>query len=484
MTSANRLQPIAHVIGLLLVGLSAVMLVPAAVDLVAGHADWQVFLVSAGVTCFIGVLTTIASRGADPRIDRWQGFLLTTLSWVVVVLFGALPFMFAAEGLSFTDAVFESMSGFTTTGATVITGLDFYPPGLLLWRSLSNWVGGIGIVVMVMMMLPFLRTGGMQLFQTESSDKSGKLFPRAVDFAKRIVVAYGLLTLLCAIAYGMAGMGTFDAVNHAMTTLATGGFSTKDASFAFYEEAAIHSVGVVFMAAGALPLVYYVRVAGGGRLLDDPQVWRFLLVLAICIAAMTLWVWLQLGKPPMEALRLAAFNVTSIVTDTGYASADFSAWGSFAVGGFFVFYLIGGCAGSTSGAIKIFRWHVLFMAVRRQMLTLVQPHRVVVSRYGDRAVDEELMGAVISFFFLYIVTLGALSLLCMATGLDPLSSVSAVAESMANAGPGLGQVVGPATNFASIPEAAKWILCFAMLAGRLELLTVFVVLTPGYWRRS
>lgn len=483
MNTRSRIQPVAHVIGLLLIGLSAVMLVPAAVDLIARHDDWQAFLISAAVTLFAGAMTTLATRGAAAPIDRWQGFLLTTLTWVAVVVFGALPFVFADDGLSFTDAVFESMSGFTTTGATVIVGLDSRPPGLLLWRSLSQWVGGIGIVVMAMMMLPFLRTGGMQLFQTESSDRSGKLFPRAIDFANRIAAVYVLLTMLCAIAYGAAGMGAFDAVNHAMATLATGGFSTRDASIGFYGSAAIEWIGVAFMAAGALPLVYYVRVASGGRLLDDPQVWRFLLMLAGCIAVMTGWVWLHVGREPAEALRLAAFNVTSIVTDTGFATADFGTWGSFAIGAFFVFYLIGGCAGSTSGAIKVFRWHVLFMAVRQQLLTLVQPHRTVVARYGERVVDEPLMAAVISFFFLYIVTLGGLSLLCMATGLDFLSSVSGVAQAMANAGPGLGELVGPAANFASIPTAAKWILAFAMLAGRLELLTVFVVLTPGYWRR-
>lgn len=484
MNTFQRIRPVIFVVGLLLVWLSIVMLIPAVTDLAWGNPDWQSFLVSAGITAYAGVSMALSGRARTMQIDRWQGFLLTTICWIAIVGFGALPFVFAHDGLTFTDAFFESMSGFTTTGSTVIVGLDTYPPGLLLWRSLSQWFGGIGIVVMAMMMLPFLRTGGMQLFRTESSDRSGKLYPRAIDFAYRIGAAYVLLTLACAIGFGAAGMNAFDAVNHAMTTLATGGFSTKDASVGFYHNDAVEWVGVVFMAAGALPLVYFVRVATGGRLLDDPQVWRFLAMLGTGIALMAVWVWLHVGEGPLDALRLAAFNVTSVVTDTGFATADFGSWGSFAIAAFMVFYLVGGCAGSTAGGIKTFRWQVLFIAVRRQMLTLVQPHRTVVSRYGEQIVDDDLMASVISFFFLYMLTLGVLTLLCTATGLDFLSSISGVAQAMANAGPGLGELVGPAGNFAGVPTVAKWILSFAMLVGRLELLTVYVVLLPSYWRAT
>jgi trk system potassium uptake protein TrkH len=484
MIASGRFGPILYVVGFLLVGLGGVMLVPATIDLSVANPDWWTFLAAAVATVFVGGSLALANRGDEFHLDLPQGFMLTTMAWLAVVSAGASPFVFAQNELPVTDAFFESMSGFTTTGSTVILGLDQYPPGLLLWRSLTQWFGGLGIVVMAIMMLPFLRIGGMQLFRTESSERSDKIFPRAVQMGRWIASTYLLLTLLCAISLKLAGMSWFDAVNHAMTTLATGGFSTKDASIGFYQNPTIEWIEVVFMTSGALPLTFYIRAAlqGPRSMLEDGQVWIFLAVLGTAVLAMTFWVWLHLGEPVSEALRLAAFNVTSILTDTGFASTDFSLWGSFAIGAFFLFYFVGGCAGSTAGAIKIFRWRILFSSVRSQFHSMHRPHEVMVATYGGRPLTPALIASVVNFFFLYILTFATLSLAMMLFGVDFLSSVSGVAQAMANAGPGLGALIGPAANFASLPDPAKWILSFAMLFGRLELFTILVLLTPAFWR--
>jgi trk system potassium uptake protein len=484
LVSPGRFGPILYVVGFLLVGLGCVMLVPALIDLSLANSDWRTFLAASATTVFLGGSLVLAHRRDDFRLNLSQGFMLTVLAWLAVASAGALPFLFAQNALSFTDAFFESTSGFTTTGSTVIIGLDQYPPGLLLWRSLTNWMGGLGIIVMAIMMLPFLRVGGMQLFRTESSERSDKIFPRAVQMGRWIGSTYLLLTLLCAISLKLAGMSWFDACNHAMATLATGGFSTKDASIGFYNSPMIEWIGVLFMTSGALPLTFYIRAAlqGPRSMLEDGQVWIFLAVLGTAILAMTLWVSLHLGAPVSEALRLAAFNVTSILTDTGFVSTDFSLWGSFAVGAFFLFYFVGGCAGSTAGAIKIFRWRILFSSVRRQFHSMRRPHEVMAATYSGRRLTPELIASVVNFFFLYILTFAALSLALMLFGLDFLTSVSGVAQAMANAGPGLGDIIGPAGNFAALPDSAKWILSFAMLLGRLELFTILVLLTPAFWR--
>ena len=484
LIASGRFGPILYAVGFLLMGMGCVMLVPALIDLAFGNPDWRTFVAAAMTTVFLGGSLVLANRGDHVRLDLPQGFMLTTLAWIAVSSVGALPFVFAQNALSIADAFFESTSGFTTTGSTVITGLDEYPPGLLLWRSLTQWMGGLGIVVMAIMILPFLRVGGMQLFRTESSERSDKIFPRAVQMGRWIGSTYLLLTLLCAISLKVAGMSWFDACNHAMTTLATGGFSTKDASIGYYDSPTIEWIEVLFMTSGALPMTFYIRAAlqGPRSMFEDGQVWVLLTVLGSAVLPMALWVWLHVGAPAAEALRLAAFNVTSILTDTGYASTDYNQWGGFAIGAFFLFYFVGGCAGSTSGAIKVFRWRILVSSVRDQLHSMRRPHEVSAASYGGHRLTQELTASVVNFFFLYILTFAALSLALMLFGLDFLTSVSGVAQAMANAGPGLGDTIGPAGNFASLPDPAKWILAFAMLLGRLELFTILLLLTPAFWR--
>ncbi len=471
--------------GILLMILSGLMAIPAVADGVTGNADWQVFAGSAAVTLFSGVMLVLANRGGVPDIGHRTGYLLTVSCWLVVAAFGSVPLAMSSLNLSITDAFFETMSGLTTTGSTVLSGLDHMAPGLLLWRSLLQWIGGIGIVVMAIVLLPAMRIGGMQLFRTESSDISGKAVPRIYHYAVITALVYLGLSLACAFSYRIAGMNWFDAVNHAMTTIATGGLSTKDASFGYFHSAPIELVGIVFMTAGALPLILYARFIMEGRdaFRGERQVLPFLLMLAGAIFLMTAWNVAHNDMPLETALRQSAFNVTSILTDTGYATTDFSAWGSFAVGLFFILFLIGGCAGSTAGGIKIFRWRILFTGASRQLQRMLSPHRVLAVRYGDRPVDADMLASVRNFFFVYLMTFLALSLGCMASGLDFVSSISAVAQGMANAGPGLGPIVGPATTFAAIPAVAKWLVAAGMLLGRLELMTVYVLVLREFWRR-
>ncbi|WP_205687898.1 TrkH family potassium uptake protein [Ciceribacter ferrooxidans] len=484
--TVDRIRFILFLNGLLLWPLATMMLLPAMIDLIDRNtADALRFLAMSAMTAMTASLLVFAFRQEGTSFsDRRTGFLMTASAWVVVCVFGALPLLGGSGEVSFTDAMFESVSALTTTGSTVLSGLDDMPRGILLWRSLLQWLGGVGIIAMAMSFLPTLRVGGMQLFLSESSDISGKPFAKVSQIVRSILVVYLGLTLACAVGLMLAGMPTFDAVNHAMTTIATGGLSTKDASIGYYRSVPIEVVTEIFMVMGALPLASYAIFIAhrGKRPFIDEQIKAFIFVLLAAIGLSTTWNVMQ-GMEPPTALRLSAFNVTSVLTDTGFATTDFSAWGSFAVGLFFLLYLIGGCAGSTAGAIKIFRWQVLFLSVRRSLQLMIYPNAVARVRYQGNPLSDDVINNVRNFFFLYILTLLVLSLGVMATGVDFLSATTSIAQGMANAGPGLGPLVGPATTFAAIPDTAKWLVMAAMLLGRLELLTVYVMLMPAFWSR-
>ena len=477
-------RPIFLILGTLLTTLAIVMAVPAAVDAAAGNPDWQVFAVAAGVTLFIGVSLALTSRAGGATLNPHQAFILTTLSWLVLTLFAALPFAFSQLNLSFTDAFFEAMSGITTTGATVILNLDTVPPGLLLWRALLQWLGGIGIIVMALAVLPMLRVGGMQLFRMESSDQSEKAFPRAAQVAAVIGIIYLGLTAIWAAAMWLAGMSGFDAIAHAMTTIATGGFSTHDASIGYFNSAAIDAIITVGMIIGSLPFLLYLLAIQGnpGRLFRDSQVQWFLTILIIVVALVGGWLWLGQNIDPVKALRLASFNVVSIMTGTGYATTDYSLWGSFAVPVFFFIMFIGGCAGSTTCGIKIFRFQVLYASAYAQVRHLLQPHGVFIPYYNRRPISDEVIVSVLSFFFVFGLCFSLLAVGLGMLGLDFLTAISSAATAIANVGPALGPVVGPAGNFHSLPDAAKWLLAGGMLLGRLELFTVIVLFTRSFWR--
>ena len=479
------LRPILQVIGILLIILALFMAPPMVADVAAGHRDWQVFLVSGSVTLFIGVSLVLMNRAPGfGELSGRQAFLLTTTVWVVVSAFAALPLVFSELQLSAADAVFEAMSGITTTGATVIVGLDAAPPGILLWRAILQWLGGIGIIVMGVAILPMLRVGGMQLVRTESSDLSEKILPRAAQIASAIGLIYLALTLICAILYWYAGMLPFDAAAHAMTTIATGGFSTRDASIGGFRSAAVEWIAIVFMVIGSLPFVLYIQALGGQLrpLFRDAQVRWFIGIAAAVTLTITLWLVVTASAPPVEALRHATFNVVSLISTTGYASTDYNLWGTFSVAVLFFLMCIGGCTGSTSGGIKIFRITVLHAIASNQIARLVRPHGVFVATFNGRPLPDTAAVAVMAFVFMFGLSFALLAMTLSALGLDYLTAMSGAVTALANVGPGLGDLIGPAGNFSSLPDSAKWLLSAAMLLGRLELFTVLILLTPAFWR--
>jgi trk system potassium uptake protein TrkH len=478
------LRPVGYVVGLLVAVLGLTMLVPMALDIWLGNGHAGAFFSSAILTVLTGGLIALACANAvTGRMNIQQTFLLTSGVWAVLPLFGAIPFAFGATEATYTDAYFEAMSGLTTTGSTVFNNLNELPAGLLLWRSMLQWFGGIGIIVVAMAFLPELRVGGMQIFRSESFDTDGKVLPRAAEIASRISIVYLVLTCVCALSYLSVGMGFFDAVNHAMTTIATGGFSTHDESFAFFQGRA-EFVAAIFMLLASLPFVRYVQLLAGSSvpLFHDSQVRAFLISVVILILTMSLFRIVLQGSDLGEAVRQSTFNITSIITGTGYASTDYQLWGSFPMAVFFFIGLIGGCAGSTCCSVKVFRYQILFAAVTNQIKRIHSPNGVFKLKYDGHTLSEEIVSSVMAFLTLFLVTLGVVAVLLSATGLDFITSVSGAATAIANVGPGLGDQIGPTGHFGGLNDAAKWILAFAMLIGRLELMVVFVLFTSRFWR--
>ena len=482
------LRPIYLVNGVLLCALGAAMLVPALFDVAAGHGDWQVFLTAAGFTIFIGGGLVIMNRSAPGQqrtnLSVPQAFVLTTSVWVVLTAFSALPLAFCELGLSYTDAFFEAMSGITTTGATVIVGLDDAPPGILLWRSILQWLGGIGIIVMAIAVLPMLQIGGMQLFRLENSDNSDKILPRAAQIASGLTWFYIGFTVLVFVAYWIAGMTPFDALIHCMTTVATGGFSSHDASIGYFANTNIEWVVTIFMILGGMPFILFIAaIRGRWRMLyQDDQVRLYLLIIFVMAALMTVWHLLTGSKPGEHAVRASIFAVATTITGTGYGAEDYSAWGPFASTLVLILMFVGGCAGSAACGIKIFRIKILFEALKVELRRVLHPHGVFVARYNGRPVSDDVVSAVGSFFFLYIATFVGIALALAATGLDLEGALSGAATSLSNVGPGLGPIIGPSGTFATLSDSAKWILAAAMLLGRLELVVVMVLFSRRFWR--
>lgn len=478
------LRPVGYVIGLACAALGVTMLIPLGLDLVLGTGGAGAFAASAVITTLTGILLALASSNADRRrLNLQQTFLLTSMVWLALPVFGALPFVFGATDARPVDAMFEAMSGLTTTGSTVFTGLENLPEGLLLWRSMLQWFGGVGIIVVAMVFLPELKIGGMQIFRSEAFDTMGKVLPRAAEIAGRITWIYLGLTGVCALAYLAVGMSPFDALNHALTTLSTGGFSTSDASFGAFQGPAEY-VASFFMILASLPFVRYIQlVAGTARpLMRDVQIHGYLLVILAVTFAMALFRLIANGDHLEHGVREGLFNVTSIISGTGFASVDYQLWGALPVATFFFLGLIGGCAGSTACSVKIFRYQLLLASIRAQLRNIRSPHGVFTPRYDGRPVSEDVLNSVMAFFGLFVVSLGVLSVLLALTGLDFVTAVSGAATALANIGPGLGDTIGPAGNFASLNDLAKWLLIAAMFVGRLELMVVYALLTVTFWR--
>ena len=477
-------RPILQINGLFLLILGIGMLFPASVDAWVGNPDWQVFAVTSGVVIFVGSVLFATNFARHEELTVQQAFLLTVSIWVIIPTFGALPFVYSELSLSYTDAFFEAMSGLSTTGSTVITGLDGAPPGILLWRGLLQWFGGVGIIIMAVIILPLLQIGGMQLFKVAAFDTSEKVLPRAAQLGFAISILYVALTLICGAALWVAGMTPFEATCHAFTTIATGGFSTSDGSVGHFDSSLIDYIVVLFMIVGSMPFILYLKLVRGQSwiLWQDSQVRWFLALLALLVGFVTLWLWLGGQYDLAGALRYASFNVVSIVTGTGFATTDYTAWGSLAVLLFFFIMFIGGCAGSTSCGIKIFRFQVLCSMLATQLKHVLRPSGVFIPRYNGQPITEDVAGSVISYLFLFIASFLVLAVGLSLTGLDFVTAVSGAGTAMANVGPALGPIIGPSGTFQALPDTAKWFLTFGMLLGRLELFAVMVLFIPTFWR--
>jgi trk system potassium uptake protein TrkH len=477
-------RPVLYIIGILLTTLAAAMCAPLVADLVAGHPDWQVFAGSAGLTAFVGITLLLTTMSPPARLSVRQAFILTTTSWLALTLFAALPFAFADLELNFTDAFFEAMSGLTTTGSTVITTLDTAPSGILLWRAILQWLGGIGIIVMSIAILPMLKIGGNQLFRTESSDSSDKVLPRVAQIASGVGFVYLALTAACAGLLWLTGLKGFDAIAHAMTTIATGGFSTRDGSVSAFANPTAELIITGFMLLGAMPFVLYLQAVRGKPFLlfRDKQVRWFICIVIFFVIAVALPHQANNDIGIGQAFRESAFNVISIMTGTGFSSANYATWGAFATGVFFFIMFIGGCAGSTTCSIKIFRYQVLYQTAKVQMKHLIRPHGIFIATFNGKPITDEVENSVMSFFFLFMLTFAVLAGLLNFIGLDFLTAISAAATAICNVGPALGEIIGPSGSFATLPDSAKWVLSAGMLLGRLELFTVLVLFAPWFWR--
>lgn len=462
------------------------MLLPALADLRDGSSDWMVFIRSSAITIMLATLVLLATRGAVYRFSARLGFMLTVCLWLTGCILGALPLYFSHLPLTPAAALFEAVSGITTTGATVLTGLDTLPRGILLWRSLLCWIGGIGFIALALLLLPSLRVGGVQLFHMESSDKSEKVLPRVNQIANGIIIAYLGLTLICMLSYFAVGMTMFDAINHAMTTVATAGFSTHDASLGYFSETpSVLVIATIFMLLSALPFVLYVKLVlpGRSKRLADPQVIVFLTLVLVASFALAVWLRFQYGFGFHRAFLDAIFHFVSVITTTGYAAEDYLLWGPFALGVFFLASFIGGCAGSTSGGIKINRLIILWRLTQASLTRLLSPNTVVKVRYGGSDVSGDIAQTVLLFLCLYMTSLIIGAMLLVVTGLDFVSAFTGALTALSNVGPGFGDTIGPVGNFSTIKDSALWILSFLMLAGRLEIVTVFILFTPAFWRK-
>ncbi|MCG9779970.1 TrkH family potassium uptake protein [Photobacterium damselae] len=476
-------RPILFVLGLVLSKLALFMYVPTLVAFFTGTEGFIDFATAVIITHTVAFLCLTFGRTKEFKLSVRDMFLLTTLVWTVASAFAALPFVFINH-ISFTDAYFETMSGITTTGSTVLSGLDGMAPSILLWRSTLQWLGGVGFIVMAVAILPMLNVGGMRLFQTESSDWSDKSAPRTKSVAKNIVNVYLTLTALCIIGFILAGMNTFDAINHAFTTLSTGGYSTTDKSMNAFSHSA-HWVATVFMFAGGLPFLLFVQALKKKKarlLFGDAQVKGYTVLVLVSSAIVAAWLVVKMNYQVLDAIRVSTFNIVSVVTTTGFGLDDFTAWGPLPSIIFGFIMLAGACSGSTSGGMKIFRFQIAFALLKKQMMQLIHPSGVFVQRYNQRPVTESVVSSVVAFALTYILTIVFVAAVLGLMGLDPITSITGAVTAVANVGPGMGTVIGPTGNFADLPDAAKWVLSFGMLMGRLEILTVLVVFSPAFWR--
>jgi len=473
-----------YTLGTLQIILGVFMLIPVIIQLIYNELD-SGFVSASIITIIFGILFFLSNLDHDKSIDLPQAFVLTALSWLSVAIFGSLPFIFSELNLNFTDAFFESMSGITTTGSTVLTNLDNTPKGILLWRAILQWLGGIGIILMAITLMPIMNIGGMQLFKISSNDNAEKILPKSKEVSLRLIIIYSLLTLTCATFYKLFGMSYFDSLTHSMTTIATGGFSNYNDSIGYFNSALIEINAIIFIILGSIPFIAYIKYLNGDKKIfyKDAQINFFLKTIVVSVIIISVFLFFKNYNSETFLLRQVIFNVVSILTGTGYVTTNYSNWGGFPLIFFLVLMFIGGCAGSTACGLKIFRIHILYKFFLIQLKKYIYPRGVFVLKYGENILNEKFISSIISFVFLYIVIFFIITALLSISGLDFITAISGAATSISNVGPGLGGMIGPNGNFSLLPDFSKWILTVGMLLGRLELFAIIVLFIPSFWRR-
>ena len=471
-------------LGILLIILGVAMMVPVVFQLIYKEFD-STFIISSIITVTFGILFFLSNIDHLKLINTQQAFLLTALSWLSIAIFGSLPFFFSELNLSITDSFFESMSGITTTGATILNNIESSPKGILVWRSMLQWLGGIGVILMAITLMPIMNIGGMQLLKISSYDTSEKILPKSREISLRLITVYVSLTFLCAFFYKIFGMNFFDSLTHSMTTIATGGFSNYDQSIGYFNNPFIEITSIIFIVLGSIPFILYIKFISDDKkiIFKDEQVKLFLKLTLVSILILFFYLAVVNQNIFEIHLRSVIFNVVSILTGTGYVTKEFDQWGNFPLIFFLILMFIGGCAGSTTCGIKIFRVHILYHFIRNQLLKIIYPRAVINLKYNYSKVEDKLIASIISFIYLYILIFFVLASLLTLTGLDFITSISGAASSLSNVGPGLGGEIGPNSNYSGLPTVSKWLLSAGMILGRLEIFAILIIFLPSFWRK-
>lgn len=475
-------QPVFMISGYILGILGMLMLVPAGFDFYTSGTVCRSFLYASVITVFFGFSLFLSNYVKVEKISLKQTYLVTAVTWFFSALFAALPFFLYENKMLFVDAFFEAVSGITGTGATIMPDVEDLPEAILLWRSMLNYIGGLGIVIFAVALLPFLGIGGMRMFQRENSDSNDKFMPRFSYIAKRILLVYSLLFVLCFVALYWCGMGWFDAVNYAMSGTGTGGFATKNASVAAFDSFAIEAVLMIFMLAGSLPMTFYILLFRHGAANKNYQVSVFLKLVFVYSLSVALILYAESDYSLWQSLRYSFFNVVSVVTTTGFSSADFTSWGVWTTAVFMLLSLNGGCTGSTSGSIKVFRWQMVYAFLRKYILSMIEPNRVIPLKVGHINPSENVVTSVFVYILSFILSIVFLSVAVSLCGVEFSTALAATLACMTNVGVGSVDIIGPAGNYAFFSDTVKMILCFAMMLGRLEVITILVIFSKSFWR--
>ena len=469
-------------LGILQIILGISMAFPIIIQIIFDELDSS-FIGASLITIIFGTLFFLSNLDHDKKLSLQNAFLLTALSWLSIAVFSSLPFIFSNLNLSITDSFFESMSGITTTGSTIITDLNSSPKAILLWRALLQWLGGIGIIVMAITLMPIMNVGGMQLFKVSSSDASEKILPKTKEITLRLILIYLILTFLCSFFYNICGMEFFDSLTHSMTTIATGGFSNYNESIGYFNNVKIEIISMIFIILGSIPFIAYIKFLSGKKNIfyTDTQIKSFIKIIFYSI--LILFIYLAIFNKSFSdvSLRSISFNVISILTGTGYVTQNFDNWGSFPLIYFLILMFIGGCAGSTACGIKIFRVQILYLFLKNQLKKIIYPRGIFIIKYDNNNVNEKFMASIIAFIYLYIIIFFIITAMLTLSGLDFTTSISGAATSISNVGPGLGELIGPNGNFSQLPDFSKWVLSFGMILGRLELFAILVLFLPSFW---